>query len=117
MAGHRRVRAGPCVPRARALSSLLCHRARGQNQEELELRIAEWTRRKTVSVLISELASADIPDGLTYNLTYRAKEMLENPDFQASEAIGRINDADDPLAASCEERIQPAFGAARAAYI
>lgn len=64
------------------------HRARGERQEELDQRIADWTRQHQPEDLVARLAEAGVPAGLAY----RAPDMLADPHFQAREAITRVPD-------------------------
>ena len=62
------------------------HSARGDNQEELDAIIAEWSRTKTSDDLLDLMEGHAIPAGRIY----RAPEMLEDPHFAARDAIVRI---------------------------
>lgn len=64
------------------------HQARGRNQEMLDEIISQWTKDKSSSALMEQLTEAGVPAGPTY----RAKEMLEDPHFQARESITRVPD-------------------------
>lgn len=64
------------------------HRARGERQQELDERIAGWTRRHTAQVLVTRLADSGVPAGLAY----RAPDMLADPHFKARESITRVPD-------------------------
>jgi len=59
------------------------HNARGANMVELDSIINEWTGTKTVNELEALMSEAGVPAGKVY----RAPEMLEDPHFQAREAI------------------------------
>lgn len=65
------------------------HQARGRNQAEIDAIIGEWTRTKPAKELVDELAEVAVPAGPTY----RAKDMLEDPHFQARESVTRVDDA------------------------
>lgn len=59
------------------------HVARGKNQAELDERIERWTSTLTVDEVEALMIKHSIPAGKMY----RAPEMLEDPHFQAREAI------------------------------
>ncbi|MEM2001775.1 MAG: CoA transferase [candidate division WOR-3 bacterium] len=59
------------------------HDARAQNMEVLDGLIAEWSSRFDVDELVEILNEAGVPAGKIYT----AREMLEDPHFQAREAI------------------------------
>ena len=59
------------------------HTARGKNQEELDELINEWTKTKTME----EVDALMIENGVPAGRVYRAPEMLDDPHFQAREAI------------------------------
>ncbi|MDH3621497.1 MAG: CoA transferase [Gammaproteobacteria bacterium] len=59
------------------------HTARGANMVELDTLINEWTATKTVNELEQLMAEAGVPAGKVY----RAPEMLEDPHYQARDAI------------------------------
>jgi crotonobetainyl-CoA:carnitine CoA-transferase CaiB-like acyl-CoA transferase len=59
------------------------HVARGKNQAELDQRIESWTKRLTVAEIEALMIAHSIPAGKMY----RAPEMLEDPHFEAREAI------------------------------
>lgn len=64
------------------------HRARGENADELDRLVAEWTRQHDAETMIEQLATAGVPVGLAY----RAPEMLEDPHFIARQSIVRVPD-------------------------
>jgi len=64
------------------------HQARGRNQAEIDAIIGEWTRTKPAKELVDALAEVAVPAGPTY----RAKDMLEDPHFQARESVTRVDD-------------------------
>lgn len=64
------------------------HRARGRHQGEIDAIVADWTRTKPAAELVEALAEAGVPAGLTY----RAKEILEDPHFRARESFVRLDD-------------------------
>lgn len=59
------------------------HSARGDNQEELDAYISEWTRTKDAGELLALMEDHGVPAGRIY----RAPEMLEDPHFKARDAI------------------------------
>ena len=59
------------------------HGARGARQKEIDGIIADWTRTKTTAAVLEAMEEFSVPAGLIY----RAPEMLEDPHFQAREAI------------------------------
>ncbi len=59
------------------------HTARGAHQEELDEIINDWTKTKTMA----EVDELMIENGVPAGRVYRAPEMLEDPHFQAREAI------------------------------
>ncbi|MEH6718472.1 MAG: CaiB/BaiF CoA-transferase family protein [Aurantimonas endophytica] len=65
------------------------HRARGRNQAEIDRIVGEWTATRTAAWLVEALAAAGVPAGLTY----RARDMLNDPHFEARESIVRVDDA------------------------
>jgi formyl-CoA transferase len=62
------------------------HVARGENQDELDRLIAEWTVTIKSEELIETLRAAGVPVGRIY----RAPDMLDDPHFLAREAIVRV---------------------------
>jgi len=64
------------------------HRARGEHQEAIDDLIAAWTRQHDAQHVVDLLAEAGVPAGLVY----RAPDMLEDPHFQAREAIIEVPD-------------------------
>jgi len=59
------------------------HTARGANAEALDGLINDWTKLKTVDEVDALMQEAGVPAGRIY----RAPEMLEDPQFQARDAI------------------------------
>jgi formyl-CoA transferase len=59
------------------------HTARGENQQELDVLIANWTATLGTRELLDRLEKFGIPSGLIY----RTADMLEDPHFKAREAI------------------------------
>lgn len=64
------------------------HRARGENQEELDELVSAWTRQRDADDIVERLAQCGVPAGLAY----RAPEMLNDPHFISREAITRVAD-------------------------
>ena len=64
------------------------HQARGRNQEELDARVAEWTKTVPAKEIVDLLAEAGVPVGLAYT----AEDMLDDPHFQARESVVRVPD-------------------------
>ncbi len=62
------------------------HSARGENQQELDDLIAEWTSCRDAQSLRELL----IEDGVPVGWIYRAPEMLDDPHFKEREAIVRV---------------------------
>ena len=59
------------------------HNSRGANQAELDERIAAWTRSRPLASLLELLEVNGVPCGRVY----QAPDMLQDPQFQAREAI------------------------------
>lgn len=59
------------------------HNARGENQEELDNKISEWTKQRTSNDVLAVMDENGVPSGKLF----RAPEMLEDPHFAAREAI------------------------------
>ena len=59
------------------------HLARGENQDELDALINDWTRTLTMDEVDALMIEHSIPAGRVY----RAPDMLADPHFQAREAI------------------------------
>lgn len=59
------------------------HVARGRHQEELDALIGEWTSTLTVQELEDKMVAAGVPAGRLY----RPHDMLDDPHFQARDAI------------------------------
>jgi formyl-CoA transferase len=62
------------------------HTARGHHQEELDELIAEWSAAWDAGDLLDALHDGGVPAGRIY----RAKDMLEDPHFEAREMIRRM---------------------------
>jgi formyl-CoA transferase len=59
------------------------HGARGANQQDLDALVAGWTCSRTTGEVLAAMENHGVPAGLIY----RAPEMLEDPHFQARDAI------------------------------
>jgi formyl-CoA transferase len=59
------------------------HLARGENQDELDALINDWTRTLTMDEVDALMTAHSVPAGRVY----RAPDMLADPHFQAREAI------------------------------
>jgi crotonobetainyl-CoA:carnitine CoA-transferase CaiB-like acyl-CoA transferase len=59
------------------------HNSRGENQEELDNKISEWTTQRTSKEVLAIMDENGVPSGKLF----RAPEMLEDPHFKAREAI------------------------------
>lgn len=59
------------------------HGARGEHQQELDSRIARWTRGLDANTLLDRLHEAAVPAGRIY----RASDMFADPHFRARQAI------------------------------
>jgi formyl-CoA transferase len=59
------------------------HIARGAHMQELDAHIGDWTKTRTVAEVDELMQQAGVPAGRLY----RAPEMLEDPQFQARDAI------------------------------
>lgn len=63
------------------------HIARGENQRELDEIIGQWTRQHSSAEVLDLCESSGVPAG---NM-YRAPEMLDDPQFQAREALVKVD--------------------------
>lgn len=63
------------------------HVARGRHQKQLDKLIARWTQTMTVAELEALMIEHSVPAGMIY----RAPEMLEDPQFQAREALVEVD--------------------------
>lgn len=64
------------------------HQARGRNQEELDDKVAEWTRSLEAHEIVRLLSEAGVPVGLAYT----APDMLEDAHFAERESVVRVPD-------------------------
>ncbi|TRW15359.1 CoA transferase [Glacieibacterium frigidum] len=63
------------------------HVSRGRNQVELDGRVADWTRTRTVAEVEAAMIAHSVPAGTIY----RAPEMLADPHFAAREALVELD--------------------------
>lgn len=63
------------------------HVPRGDNQDELDALINDWTKTKTME----EVDALMIENGVPAGRVYRAPDMLDDPHFKAREAIVDVN--------------------------
>jgi formyl-CoA transferase len=66
------------------------HGARGARQKQIDSIIGDWTRTKKCVEVLELMEEFSVPAGLIY----RAPEMLEDPHFQAREAIVSVQHPD-----------------------
>jgi len=64
------------------------HHARGENMEELDARISDWTRERSVEEVIEALAEAGVPTGKVFT----AEDMVEDPHYAARENVVTVED-------------------------
>ena len=64
------------------------HRARGENMQELDTILSEWTSTLTSTALLDRLHGAGVPAGLVYE----PADMLQDPHFQARRSLVRVPD-------------------------
>lgn len=65
------------------------HHARGENMEELDARISEWTERRTGDEVLEAMREAGVPAGKVFT----AADMVEDPHYAAR---GNIVEVEDP---------------------
>ena len=65
------------------------HHARGENMEELDSMISEWTKGRTGDEVLKIMAEAGVPAGKVFT----AKDMVEDPHY---EARGNVIEVEDP---------------------
>lgn len=65
------------------------HRARGDNQAELDAIVATWTRTLPAKQIVDLLAAAGVPCSLIYS----APEMLDDEHFRARQSIVNVEDS------------------------
>lgn len=64
------------------------HNARGENQQELDGMISDWTEKRTVEEVIEVMAEAGVPAGKVFT----AKDMVDDPHYAARENIVTVED-------------------------
>jgi crotonobetainyl-CoA:carnitine CoA-transferase CaiB-like acyl-CoA transferase len=62
------------------------HNARGENQQELDELIADWTRPQKAADVLAGMEANGVPAGKIY----KAPDMLEDPQFAAREALVKV---------------------------
>jgi crotonobetainyl-CoA:carnitine CoA-transferase CaiB-like acyl-CoA transferase len=67
------------------------HHARGENMEELDAMISNWTRERSVEEVIEVLAGAGVPTGKVFT----AEDMLEDQHYAARENIVAVRGPGD----------------------
>src|SRR3954451_17110685 len=66
------------------------HHARGENQEELDGMISEWTGKRTAEVVLEAMKEAGVPAGKLFT----AEDMLSDEQYAAREDIVEVEDPD-----------------------
>ena len=64
------------------------HHARGENMEELDAKISDWTRERTGNGVIEAMKEAGVPAGKVFT----AKDMVEDPHYAARENVVEVED-------------------------
>ena len=64
------------------------HHARGENMEELDGMISEWTKERTGDEVLKIMAEAGVPAGKVFT----AKDMVEDPHYEARENVVEVED-------------------------
>ena len=64
--------------------------ARGENQEELDALISDWTRQRTADEVIVAMREASVPAGKLFT----AEDMLTDEQYAARENIVEVEDPD-----------------------
>ncbi|TCJ18088.1 CoA transferase [Rubrobacter taiwanensis] len=64
------------------------HHARGENMEELDAKISEWTGERTAEEVLDTMVEAGVPAGKIFT----ARDMMEDPHYAARENIIRVED-------------------------
>ncbi|MCA1727883.1 MAG: CoA transferase [Actinobacteria bacterium] len=64
------------------------HNARGENQEELDDEISNWTKERAVEEVLETMEEAGVPAGKLFT----AKDMVEDPHYAARENVVEIED-------------------------
>ncbi len=65
------------------------HHARGENMEELDARISEWTKQRTGDEILEAMREAGVPAGKVFT----AADMVEDPHYAAR---GNVVEVEDP---------------------
>jgi succinyl-CoA--D-citramalate CoA-transferase len=65
------------------------HHARGENMEELDAMISEWTKRRTGEEILEAMREAGVPAGKVFT----AKDMVEDEHYAAR---GNVVEVEDP---------------------
>ncbi|WP_047154684.1 CaiB/BaiF CoA transferase family protein [Aneurinibacillus tyrosinisolvens] len=79
----RRLAAAMGMPEIAEDERFSSHTARGQNMEELDTIVNEWTRTKSTEELLTLLGESGVPAGKIYNV----KDIVEDPHYAAREMI------------------------------
>jgi succinyl-CoA---D-citramalate CoA-transferase len=66
------------------------HHARGENQQELDDLISEWTRKRTVEEVLETMRQAGVPAGKLFT----AEDMVDDPHYAARHNVVEIEDPD-----------------------
>ena len=66
------------------------HQARGENMEELDAKISEWTRERSGEEILDLMEEHGVPAGKVFT----AEDMLEDPHYAARENVIRVEDPD-----------------------
>lgn len=66
------------------------HHARGENMEELDAMISDWTRDRIVEEVLDAMEQAGVPAGKVFT----AEDMLSDPHYAARENVIRVEDRD-----------------------
>ena len=64
------------------------HHARGENMEEIDAMISDWTSGRTVDEVLETMHEAGVPAGKVFT----AKDMLEDPQYSARENVVEVED-------------------------
>ena len=64
------------------------HHARGENQEELDEMISDWTGERAADEVLAVMEEAGVPAGKLFT----AKDMVEDPHYAARENVVEVED-------------------------
>ena len=64
------------------------HHARGENQEELDDMISDWTKKRSADEVLKTMTEAGVPVGKVFT----AKDMMEDPHYAARENVVTVDD-------------------------